>query len=267
MNPSVEHSDMQSVSHHGRKTAYRTAGADADVTLLLVHGSGATSEIWDEQFALGEQYAIVAPDCSGHGESEDVDASAGYPTLAAYGDDVLAVAEATDADVLVGNSMGGAIVMHLLIERDPEVDAAVLSGTGARLGVLEDLLRWLETDFDRAVEFFHGSGRFFQNPDHEAVEHSVRLMSECGQRITRRDMHTCHRFDERRRLPEIDVPTLVVSGAADMLTPPWFHEYLAEEIPDAELTTIDDAAQLSMIERPAAFNEALTRFLERLEIG
>ncbi|MEF8780214.1 MAG: alpha/beta hydrolase, partial [Haloferacaceae archaeon] len=50
----------------------------------------------------------------------------------------------------------------------------------------------------------------------------------------------------------------------DRLTPPWYHEYLAEEIPDCELAHVEDAAHLAMLEQPTAFNAALEEFLDRL---
>ncbi|WP_290813411.1 alpha/beta fold hydrolase [Halovivax sp.] len=254
---------METVSHHGRETAYRRVDrGGSGPTLCLVHGSGANRRVWNGQLSLADRYPIVAPDLSGHGGSEDVDAAPGYQTLAAYADDVLATLEATDARVLVGSSMGGAIVQHLLVERDPDVDAAVLAGTGARLGVLEDLLTWLESDFERAVEFFHRPGRFFCDPDPELIERSADVLYETGRRVTYRDFLTCHRFDIRDRVAEIAVPTLAVYGSEDRLTPPWFHEFLAEEIPAGELAEIDDAAHLSMVERSEAFNEAIASFVE-----
>ncbi|EMA43960.1 alpha/beta fold hydrolase, partial [Halobiforma nitratireducens] len=211
--------------------------------------------------ADGTGRPIVALDLSGHGDSTDVDADPGYTTLSAHVDDVLAVVEETDSRVLIGNSMGGAVLIHLLLERSYTPDAVVLTGTGARLGVLEDLLEWLESDFERAVEFLHGRNRLFHDPESSATERSREAMFDCGRAVTSRDFHTCHRFDVRDRLSEIDVPTLVVYGEYDQLTPPWFHEFLADEIPAAELVGIGDAAQATMLERPEPFNEAVAAFL------
>jgi 3-oxoadipate enol-lactonase len=75
--------------------------------------------------------------------------------------------------------------------------------------------------------------------------------------VTRRDFLTCHTFDVRDRLDEVDVPALAVVGEHDSLTPPSYHEYLAAELPDCSLTVIEDAAHLAMLEQPAAFNDAV----------
>ena len=253
---------METVSHYGRETAYRhVERGGTGPGLCFVHGSGGDHRLWNGQYALADRYPITTLDLSGHGESTDVDAAAGYPALSAYADDVVAVLEETGARILVGNSLGGAVVQHLLIERDPDVDAAVLAGTGARLGVLEDLLRWLESDFERAVEFLHQPDRLLHEPEPDVIERSMETMRACGQAVTYRDFLTCHRFDVRDRLGEIDLPVLAVAGTYDRLTPLWFHEFLVEEIPVAELVEIDDAAHLSMVEQPEAFNEIVDGFV------
>ncbi|MFP9193076.1 alpha/beta fold hydrolase [Natronosalvus vescus] len=256
---------MYTVTHHGRETAYDLAdrGATGE-PICFVHGSGGSSNVWKSQHRIADRYPVVAVDLSGHGESDDVDANPGYTTLSAYADDVIAVLEDTDARVLVGNSLGGAITMHILIERADEanLDAAVLTGTGARLGVLEDLRWWLENDFERALEFLHEPNRFFHDPDPRLRSKSLETMRECGQDVIQRDFLTCHQFDVRDRLDAIDVPVLAVYGEHDQLMPPRFHEFLADEIPNGELAEIPDAAHLAMLEQPSAFNEALVSFLD-----
>jgi pimeloyl-ACP methyl ester carboxylesterase len=252
---------METVEHHGRTTAYRHSdrGGDGE-TLLFVHGSGGESAVWKSQFRIADRHPVAAVDLTGHGESDDVEAEAGFGALSAYTDDVIAVAEEVDADVLVGNSLGGAVVLHTLLERDLDPGAAVLAGTGARLPVLSDLLGWLDDDFDRAVEFLHAPGRLFEDPDDGLLEVSKAAMYDAGQAVTRRDFRTCHEFDVRDRLGEVSVPTLAVVGESDKLTPQWYHEELVEEIPNAELTTFEDAAHLAMLESPGAFNKAVTTF-------
>ncbi len=257
---------METTTNLGRKLAYDYSDrGGGGAPALFVHGGGGTHAVWKSQHRLSDERPVAALDLSGHGESDDVDASPGFTTLSAYADDVLAVAEATDARVLVGNSLGGAVVMHVLLERDFDADAAVLAGTGARLGVLEDLLEWLKNDFERALEFLHGEDRFFHDPDPRIRDLSMETMRETGQEVTRRDFLTSHEFDVRDRLDEIDVPVLAVYGEYDQLTPPWYHEYIAENVADGTLEEIDDAAHLAMLEQPEAFNEAVTAFLETVE--
>lgn len=279
---------MDGVTHHGRRTAYRhsdrtgdasgggeedgKAGSEADDgvsspgAVLCIHGSGGSSRVWKSQSRLADRRPVVALDLSGHGESDDVDADPGYGCLSAYVDDVVAVADETNAAVLVGNSLGGAVALTATLERgdDLDLEGLVLAGTGARLSVLDDLLHWLEADFERAVEFLHAPDRLFHDPDERYLDLSREAMHEAGQAVTSRDFHTCHVFDVRDRLGEVDVPTLAVVGEHDQLTPPWYHEFLDEEIPDCDLAVVEDAAHLAMLEQPEAFNAALETFFDRL---
>lgn len=255
---------METVEHDGRVTAYRFVAADeAGPTACYVHGSGATHRLWSGQYApSGPAHPAVALDLSGHGESEDVTSDGGPATLSAYVDDVVAVADATDADVLVGNSLGGAVVLQTVLDGRYDPAALVLTGTGAKLTVLDSLRDDLANDFEAAVAFLHGEDRLFHNLDSTLREHSRETMRAVGQSVTQRDFETCHQFDVRGRLGEIETPTLAVCGEYDGLTPPSYHESLATEIPGAVHETVPQAAHLAMAERPRAFNRLLKGFLD-----
>lgn len=259
---------MERIDHHGRTTAVRIVGRDGDgPTTLYVHGSGSSHQVWATQYAPdGPVHPACALDLSGHGESGDF-ASDPDPNeiLDAYVRDVVAVADAVDADVLVGNSMGGAIVLLVALGEVAEAacdpDAIVLAGTGARLPVDEKLRRLLAGDFDAAIDLLHGEDVLFHNVDGRMVERSKAAMREAGQRVVRRDFDACHRFDVRDRLVEIDVPALAVVGEHDRLTPPAYHRELAASMPDCRYRELSDAAHLAMIDRPDAFDAALAEFL------
>lgn len=250
---------MEQVVHDGRQTAYRHARPDADgPTALYVHGSGADHRLWGHQYAPGGPFhPAAAVDLSGHGDSADINTPPGPETLAAYAADVAAVASEVDADVLVGNSLGGAVVFETLLSGRFDPSAAVFAGTGAKLAVHESIRRLLREEFEAAVEMLHADSRLLHDADGAVREQSVDALHSTGQRVTRRDFLTCHTFDIRDRLDEIDVPALAVVGEHDSLTPPSYHEYLAAELPDCSLAVVEDAAHLAMLEQPAAFNSAV----------
>jgi pimeloyl-ACP methyl ester carboxylesterase len=252
---------MESVRHHGRETAYRSVARDRrGPTVLYVHGSGGTHRVWANQYGAAD-HPVVAVDLSGHGESGDIDAEPGESTLAAYADDVVAVAGATDADALVGNSLGGAVTLWVLLERAWEPDAVVLTGTGPTLPVYGKLLEWLDSEFDRAISFLHGRDRLFHSTDEELLGNSRTVMRRVGRSVTRRDFLTCDRFDVTDSLSAIGVPALALCGEHDTLTPRSAHEQLARGIPDGEFALVPDAAHLAMLERPSVFDEVVADFI------
>lgn len=252
---------METVTHDGRETAYRSTSFGDGPPVVYVHGSGGSHRVWAAQYGPNGVGPAAAVDLAGHGDSDDVDTEPGEPTLEAYADDVRAVAKEIDARVLVGNSMGGAVAMWVALERDLPLDALVLCGTGAKLGVADELLEALSSEFDGALEALHEPDVLYHEPDEELVEGSRALFRATGRRVTERDFRTCDAFDVRDRLDGIELPCLAITGEHDGLTPPRFHEYLGEELPDCEVELLTDAAHLSMQERPAAWNEAVEAFL------
>lgn len=257
---------METVTHHGRATAYRVRGDESGAPVLFVHGSGGTHAVWKSQLArLAADRPVAALDLSGHGESEDVATEPGPATLDAYAQDVQAVAREVDARVLVGNSLGGAVVLTAVLDHGVSPDAVVLAGSGAKLAVLDDLRDWLAGEdggFDRAVDFLHGDDLLLHDPGERELAFSKTAMRECGREVVERDFLSCHTFDVRDRLDEVDSPVFALTGEHDRLTPPEFHEYVAEHVQDGAWTTVDDAAHLSMLEAPERFNDELQSFLE-----
>jgi pimeloyl-ACP methyl ester carboxylesterase len=257
---------MEELDHDGRTTVYRDATTETEgPRTLYVHGSGATHTVWAKQYGRPNHDA-VALDLSGHGDSEDVplDADAGLDAMAAYADDVVAVARETGASVLCGNSLGGAVIQWVALERDLDLDGLVLVGTGAKLGVAPELLDLLSGDFEAAVDTLMGADMLFHETPEGAAEDAREAFFAVGQRVTERDFRACNAFDVRDRLGEIDVPALVVNGEHDSLTLPDFHAYLAEHLPDARRVEIADAAHMPYVERPAPFDTAVDEFLATL---
>ena len=78
-------------------------------------------------------------------------------------------------------------------------------------------------------------------------------------------MSMAERPDSVDLLPSINVPTLVIVGAEDALTPPADSQLMADKIPGAKLIAIPAAAHLSPMEQPAAFNQAVADFLSTLK--
>jgi 3-oxoadipate enol-lactonase len=76
--------------------------------------------------------------------------------------------------------------------------------------------------------------------------------------------HAVMHMDTAALLPRLKLPTLVIAGALDQGTPPAMSQAIAQAIPGARLEVIEDAAHLSVLERPAAFERAVRDFLAAL---
>ncbi|MDZ7746344.1 MAG: alpha/beta hydrolase [Halobacteriales archaeon] len=253
---------METVTHAGREIAYRQTGT-GDSPVLYIHGAGGDHRLWVEQYAPNGVGPAVALDLTGHGDSDDADLDSGTETLNAYARDVLAVARETGAQTFVGNSMGGAVALWCVLEHDIDPSALVLCGTGAKLGVGDELLEMFESDFDAALDTLAAPDLLFHDADADLIDRTTAAFREAGSAVTTRDFRTCDTFDVRDRLDEIDVPALAITGEHDGMTPPPFTEYLGAELPDCEAVLLEDCAHLSMLERPAVWNERVRAFLEK----
>ena len=252
---------METVSHGGRSVAYRTTDFGDGPRVCYVHGAGSSHAVWVRQYGDREGPPAVAVDLAGHGDSDDVDVDAGAATLDAYADDVVAVWEATDATVLCGHSMGGAVVLWTVLERDLDPEAVLLVDTGATIPVDDGLLESLERNFESAVAAMHVPGALFHDPDEDLVEVTKRGFLETGPAVTRRDFETCASFDVRDRLEAIPRPTLVLAGEHDRLIQSRHKRLVAESLPHGQYVELAEAGHMPMLERPSAFNDAVRSFL------
>ncbi len=252
---------METVTHHGRTTAYRATDFGDGPRVCYVHGAGGTHGVWVHQYGDRDGPPATAVDLAGHGDSDDVDAEAGRGTLEAYADDVVAACEATDASVLCGNSMGGAVALWTVLERDLDPDALVLVDSGAKIPVDDGLLEAIDRNFESAVASMHVPDTLFHDPDEDLVDVTERGYLSTGPAVTLRDFRTCDAFDVRDRLDAVDLRTLVCCGEHDRMIPTRFQADLAEALPDAEYVELEDAAHVPMLERPSAFNDAVRSFL------
>jgi len=77
------------------------------------------------------------------------------------------------------------------------------------------------------------------------------------------DFLACNEFDIMSQLGDIALPTLVLVGTADRMTPPKFGQYLAGHIPHAEFASFDGAGHMLAMEQPQAVSDAVADFVSR----
>lgn len=230
--------------------------------LALIHGAGGTHLHWPPLLRRLRDTDVYALDLPGHGHSP----GRGRDTIAAYRDLILAWAEAMALRrfVLAGHSMGGAIGLDFGLHYPHRLAGLVLVGSGAKLRVHPTILQGVREDFPATAKLICDWAC-----GDEIGEHTKRLflrrLLEANPAVVLGDFLACDRFDVLQRLGEISVPTLVVVGTADRLTPPKYSEYLREHIPDAQLLLLEGAGHMVMLEQPAAVTAAIADFLAALQ--
>jgi len=93
----------------------------------------------------------------------------------------------------------------------------------------------------------------------------VEEMRNVSPEVVYGDFEACDKFNVMDRLKEIEVPTLIICGLEDQLTPVKYSEYLKNNIPNSKLEIIADAGHMVMLEKPEEINEKLEKFIKKLD--
>ncbi len=243
-----------------RPAAYLEAGAGRPVVLL--HGAAGRGAVWRRQLdGLADVARLIAPDLPGHGDT----AGPGCRRIDAYAAWVLALLDALGLGpvVLVGHSMGGAIALTVALQSPGRLAGLGLVATGARLRVLPRILELFGEGSSRGWNLISSLSYSPRTPA-GTVTDAEQALRETAITVSFGDYQACDAFDVLARLGEVRVPTLVVAGADDRLTPPRYAEALAGRIPGARLVAVDAAGHFPMLEQPQAVDAALRAFLAAL---
>ena len=230
-------------------------------TLFFIHASGFSSIIWDNQLkGLGDRTNAIALDLPGHGRS----LGEGYQTIPEYTHTVMDFISRLNPPrpIPAGLSMGGAITLQLLIDHPDRFPAGILLCTGARMKVTPIIFEPIEKNYPAFVESFK---QFAISPktDPAIIQPILDDNLKCLPSVVYGDYQACDRFDVRDRLHEIKAKVLVVSSEDDLLTPPKFGEFLANNIKNARRVHIMDAGHLLPVEKPDELNRAIIAFLDQ----
>ena len=257
---------MRSIEVASRKFFFEDVqpeGAESKATVLFIHGAGGSHLSWRFQIEhLKDKFRIIAVDLPGHGMS----GGEGEETISGHAKCVTALMDALELEdvVLGGHSMGGAIALKIALENPDRLGGLLLVGTGARLRVMPMIFSMIKDDFNAAVEGMASS--FFGSAAPEnIVNEEKRLLAKNSPDVMIRDFTACDSFDVISELATISLPTLILCGNQDSLTPVKYSEFLHDKIKGSEVVFFDDCGHMPMIERSAEFNEAVASFLTRLK--
>jgi len=227
-------------------------------SLLLVHGAGGRGDGWLPQLSgLAREVNAAALDLPGHGHSP----GPGLESIAAYAAWVMDfLAAGPVRPVLMGHSMGGAIAQTVALTRPELLKGLILVGTGARLRVAPAILDGIKRDFRATVELIVGYA-YAPGADPALIKEGTRRLLQNRPEVLWGDFRACDKFDVLGRLGEIRLPTLIVVGEKDMLTPLKYSQFLAERIPGAVLELVPDAGHMVFLEQYQEFNRTVLDFM------
>jgi 3-oxoadipate enol-lactonase len=237
--------------------------------LVLVHGFPLDHRMWPMREDLARGRTVLAPSLPGFGGTA---APARPGSMGVYVDFILAETgrRGIGQAVFCGLSMGGYVLFELLRRAPERVAGLVLCDTRAEADPVEarsareSAIALVEAG--RRAEFLGGFSLRLAAPAALADPVFRGLLESMGEAVSDEGLAAAlealrDRPDSRPLLPDVRVPALVLVGEEDGLTPPALAESMHRAIPGSRLEVISGAGHLVPMERPAAFTDALERFL------
>jgi len=248
-------------------------GPSTGPALVLTHGFPLDLRMWDAQAnELSERWRVVCPDLRGFGQSK----SESPFTIESLADDLHELLSAIKATpvVLGGLSMGGYVALAYAKKYSRDLRGLVLVDTRADADTPEG-----KANRDKMIALVCQSGNKpiadamlprLLAPDapraRPQVAKAVRsLMESCPPKTIEHALLAMRdRPDQTASLASISVPTLIIVGDTDAITPPAVAQAMHEKIPASQLAIIRGAGHMAPMEQPAQVNQALGHFMSSL---
>ncbi len=249
----------------------REAGPENGPPLVLVHGWSFDGEMnfFPIIPTLSERFRVIVPDHRNHGKSDRIRGSFEIDDLAV---DIVGVLDELGYDEvdLFGFSMGG-MAAQVIAHRHPErVRRLILAGTASfpidRRRPAALVAFWLARAFARvskkeaALFTYHFLRRTrIIEPGHERWMWAALMNRDPS--LFYESANAAWRFDSRRWVGEIDVPTMVIIPTADQVVPARTQYELAERIGADRIVEIPDVGHESILSKPEVYVDAIDGFL------
>ncbi|HRJ58956.1 MAG TPA: alpha/beta hydrolase [Anaerolineales bacterium] len=233
--------------------------------LILLHGAGGSLLSWHPYIRRLANTTVYALDLPGHGKS------AGQPrqSIEEIARDVSAFLEALRIEtvVIAGLSMGSGIALTLGLKYAHKVVGLALLGGGSKLRVANSILENAgnPSTFESAVDLINANCfSAYAAPDMVALSKQNMLsMSPAGLLA---DFTACNQFDVTDQLSRIQVPTLILCGAEDRMTPLKLSQTLKDRIPNSELHILEKTGHMLTLEQPETIASLLGDFLDTIPL-
>jgi 3-oxoadipate enol-lactonase len=251
------------VTSNGHDIGYVEAGSGAATPIVFLHGVGSDKSVWHPQLAhFGKTRRALAFDYPGYGDSDPA------PNGTTRDDYALAIISAMrelgiDRAHICGLSLGGVVAIAIHHADPGRCTSLILADTFAvhpegraiydrSIAGSRDLAAMAEARVDVLIA---------QPADPKVRHEVVDTMSRISPAAYRIGAEAVWLADQRDRVGEIRVPTQVIVGDQDLVTPADLSNELVDLIPDARMQVIVGAGHLPNLEKADAFNRAIEEFI------
>jgi pimeloyl-ACP methyl ester carboxylesterase len=261
-----------SIVDETQRLAFEDAGHGPPV--ILLHGFPFNRSLWNDQVeVLKDSYRVITPDLRGFGDTRG---SRGPTTMIDMARDVASLMDSLEIEraTIGGLSMGGYVVLAFYRYFKDRVKAIVLADTRPQADT-EEAKKTRAEQAEKVVA--EGMGMIVNamlpkllTPEsvskHPEVVKRVREMmfSTKPEGAASALLGMATREDQSELLPQIMVPTLILVGRDDAITPVADSETMHSKIPNSRLAIIESAGHVSNIEQADVFNSHLRTFLDQL---
>ena len=223
--------------------------------LVFLHGAGCSSLSF--YYQLRHFRSAKAIDLPGHPDGKPCDGIDGYLEWVRG----FIRARRYKNVVLCGHSMGGAIAMRYALKYPEELRGLILLGTGARLRVHPYYLDRCREPGDGNAPWLDQHLDYYRDVGSEVYPVLKQRAAEVGPEVELNDLMACDRFDMMDYVGEISLPTRIICGSDDVMTPVRYSEYLTNNIEGASQSVIPGGGHFVHMEKFQQVNEEIEDFL------
>lgn len=229
--------------------------------LIFLHGAGCSSLSF--YYQLRHFRSAKAIDLPGHPDGKPCDTVDGYLEWVRG----FIRARRYKNVILCGHSMGGAIAMSYALKYPEELRGLILLGTGARLRVHPQYLQRCQEPGENNAPWLERHLDYYQGVTEEVYPVVKQRAAEVGPEVELNDLMACDTFDVMDSVNQIKLPTRVICGSDDVMTPVRYSEYLTNNIEGASQCIIPGSGHFVHMENYQRVNEEIEDFLATFKVS